>query len=81
MQISRNHLGFDADERKVEAWLVREWCNHGTLTDAIIKGWMHAKNSRNVSRAAVLATAVEIASALMSLHSAGVVHGDLSGDW
>ncbi|KAK9808554.1 hypothetical protein WJX73_008047 [Symbiochloris irregularis] len=70
----------DGEERKVEAWLVREWCNHGTLTDAILKGWLHAKNSRNVSRAAVLATAVEMAGALMSLHSAGVVHGDLSGD-
>lgn len=64
-----------------EAWLVREWCGHGTLTDAILKGWLQQKNSRSVNPIAVLATAAEVASALRCLHGQGVVHGDLCGDW
>ena len=60
---------------------MREWCNHGTLTDAILKGWLQAKDTRSVSHVAVLATAFEIAGALMCLHKQDVVHGDLTGDW
>ena len=67
----------------METWLVREWCGHGCLTDAILKGWLQENpNTRSEpSYAAVLATAAEIASALTCLHNEGVVHGDLTADW
>ena len=66
-----------------ETWLVREWCGHGCLTDAIMKGWLQTKADRRseVNFPAVLATAAEIASALTLLHKENLLHGDLTGDW
>ena len=59
---------------------MREWCGCGTLTDALLKGWLQRKGTRMVDHAAVLATAAEVASALTCLHEAGVIHGNLTSD-
>ena len=64
----------------MESWLIREWCGHGSLTDAILKGWLQHEGTRTVNEVAVVATAVEIAGALVCLHGRDVLHGDLTGD-
>lgn len=67
----------------VETWLLREHCARGCLTDAILRGGLqtHREKRSEVNVEAVLATAAEVAGALMSIHSEGLVHGDLTGDW
>ena len=47
--------------------------------DACRKGWLRASPTGPVSTAAVLAVAADIARAMVALHGAGIVHGDLSG--
>lgn len=74
--------------RKMEAWLVLEFCNRGCVADAIYKGWfrrghilgqMGATGAFGLSERAVVATAREIASAMAYLHHEGILHGDLTG--
>ena len=60
---------------------MREWCGHGCLTDAMLLGWLQKKGTRACDHAAVLAITAEIAGALACLHSQGIVHGNLSGEW
>lgn len=43
------------------------------------KGWLRTSPTGPVSPAAVLAVAADIASAMVALHGAGIVHRDLSG--
>ena len=51
--------------------------HHGQ--DACRKGWLRASPTGLVAPAAVLAVAADIAAAMVALHGAGIVHGDLSG--
>lgn len=62
-------------------WIVQHLCNRGTLCEAVDMGWFRTElclNSRP-NLHAIVATALEIASALEYLHDEGMVHGDLSG--
>lgn len=66
-----------------QCWMIMEYCNRGTLVDAVVKGWFrHSVNALEESsphHRTVAMTAFEIASAMSFLHAKGVVHGDLSG--
>ncbi|GIL81531.1 hypothetical protein Vretifemale_10499 [Volvox reticuliferus] len=59
--------------------VVQEYCDRGTLHNAIRKGVFQPVLGRNVqlARRALLRSAVEIARGLLHLHDSGVVHGDL----
>ena len=41
-----------------ETWLLQEWCSHGTLADAFLRGWLNSSpHSGDVDLARVLLTA------------------------
>ncbi|KAG2432963.1 hypothetical protein HXX76_008691 [Chlamydomonas incerta] len=64
-----------------QTWLIMEYCDRGCLQDAVDRGWLRvspALESSGPRMDAVLATAVELASALAFLHSKDIVHGDMS---
>lgn len=48
------------------------------LQDAVDCGWLRDSVAGPVSLLKVIATANEVASGILTLHKAGVVHGDLS---
>lgn len=58
---------------------VMEYCDRGTLQEAISRGvFVRGPNWNDfIARRAVLRTAAEVAKALMYLHSKDIVHGDL----
>lgn len=68
---------------------VMEYCNMGSLGDAVSQGLFHnrkAPRPENLDLLAVLRSGAEIASALCYLHDGEITHGDLSGglagaDW
>lgn len=68
---------------------VMEYCNMGSLGDAVSQGLFHnrkAPQPENLDLLAVLRSGAEIASALCYLHDGEITHGDLSGglagaDW
>lgn len=64
----------------MECWLVREWCSRGTLTDALLRGWLQSPKSRNADPNLVLYCTTQVVAALCCLHSADRVHGNLTGD-
>ncbi|PSC72507.1 plastid terminal oxidase isoform B [Micractinium conductrix] len=63
-----------------QIWLVEEYCNRGTLSDAIDRGWLRASPAVGapINMAAVLRTAQDIASAMTYLHERSILHGDLT---
>ncbi|KIZ03647.1 Mitogen-activated protein kinase kinase kinase [Monoraphidium neglectum] len=72
---------WERDRLEGQTWIVLEYCDKGCLQDAVDRGWL--RSGRSYANAepdllAVLITAREIASAMLYLHSVGVVHGDLS---
>lgn len=48
------------------------------LQDAVDCGWLRESPTGRASLLKVIATATEIASGIMALHAAGILHGDLS---
>eukprot|EP00887_Chlorella_sp_A99_P004652 scaffold4.g4652.t1 len=67
--------------RLSQVWIVQQFCNRGTLLDAIDRGWLLRDRglSSGPNPAAVVQTALDIASALSYLHSRDIVHADLTG--
>eukprot|EP00879_Flechtneria_rotunda_P005240 GHRR01005525.1.p1 GENE.GHRR01005525.1~~GHRR01005525.1.p1 ORF type:complete len:858 (+),score=281.24 GHRR01005525.1:849-3422(+) len=68
-----------------EVWMVLEFCNKGTLSEAITRGSFlcqkdHQPQPGQVNMLRALATGREIAAALEYLHSQNVLHGDLNGN-
>jgi serine/threonine protein kinase/GAF domain-containing protein len=64
-----------------QTWLVLEYCDRGSLQEAIDAGWLRTgrdPRSASVHLPALLATAREVAAGMAHLHREGVVHGDLS---
>ncbi|CAL8465638.1 g5174 [Coccomyxa elongata] len=61
-----------------ETWLLLDYCDMGSLMDAISKAWFMSAPKGPTNLPIVLATAKEMASGLAFLHSQGLVHGDLS---
>ncbi|KAF6263821.1 kinase-like domain-containing protein [Scenedesmus sp. NREL 46B-D3] len=65
--------------------MVLEFCNKGTLSDAIQRGWLlsvrdGAPQPGELDLMRALATAREVAGAMEYLHSQSVLHGDLNGN-
>ncbi|KAK9826029.1 hypothetical protein WJX74_006733 [Apatococcus lobatus] len=65
----------------LESWILLEYCGKGSLLDALFKGWL--RTERSLLDGApdfhmVLATALDIATALEYLHAANILHGDLT---
>ena len=73
--------GDDAEPslQMMETWMVMEFCNKGTLSDAVARGCFRAGSGINYDH--VLATGRDIACAMQYLHSRDVMHGDLTGEW
>ncbi|KAK9814720.1 hypothetical protein WJX72_010481 [[Myrmecia] bisecta] len=81
------HYGGDSEleddtPQFLETWLVMEHCNKGSLQDAVDRGWFRKRRSildGPPDMAAILATAQEVAAAMIYLHQRDILHGDLSG--
>ena len=68
----------DLSEGPEEIWIVMEYCNKGSLRDAIKKGEFFEDTDRQRPRILhLLFAALEVADALEHLHSYGIIHGDL----
>ncbi|KAL0020911.1 hypothetical protein WJX77_010024 [Trebouxia sp. C0004] len=73
------------DEQLFETWLLLEYCDKGSLEDAVDRGCFHADQNGHIdsqtkpNMRAIRATAHEIAAALAYLHSQDLLHGDLTG--
>ncbi|KAK9826680.1 hypothetical protein WJX74_009614 [Apatococcus lobatus] len=70
---------------QTETWMLLEYCDKGTLQDAIKNGWFKERETLHRVRdapnmQAILLTALEVASALFYLHSISIVHADLTGN-
>ncbi|BDA44489.1 probable mitogen-activated protein kinase kinase kinase 11 at C-terminar half [Coccomyxa sp. Obi] len=72
-----NKGGADSDE----LWLLMEYCDKGSVQEAVDKGWFRTKPTIEAppNMPVILATAAEIANAMAFLHAKGVMHGDLTG--
>jgi len=65
----------------IETWMVMEFCNKGSLSDGVDRGWFRKKGSLfEADYAAYVETAKEMAAAMCYLHAAGILHGDLTGN-
>ena len=56
--------------------IVLEWCDCGSLRDALLQGAFQTPSS-TVNYPAVLETAIDIASGMMHLHASSILHSDL----
>ncbi|PRW44843.1 prolyl endopeptidase-like isoform A [Chlorella sorokiniana] len=62
-----------------QVWIVQEYCNRGSLLDAIDRGTLHMRaGAGGPNLSAIVACAQEVAGALCYLHSNDVIHGDLT---
>ncbi|GBF93165.1 hypothetical protein Rsub_05896 [Raphidocelis subcapitata] len=65
--------------RLMEAWLVLEYCDQGSLAEAVERGRFRRRGSGfEPWPRAVVATAREVAEGMAYLHAEGLLHGDLS---
>ncbi|KAA6422720.1 MAG: mixed lineage kinase, partial [Trebouxia sp. A1-2] len=75
--------GRHAVEVNQETWLMLEYCDKGSLLDAVDRGWLYTSTSSHFTGLTdlkkLLLTALELANALAYLHSVDVMHGDLTG--
>jgi len=76
---ARSLNNFNTDEA-LETCLLLEFCNKGTLKEAIERGrfWRGRIQYGQADLSVILPTALEIACALEFLHSNDILHGDLS---
>ena len=62
-------------------FLAQEFCNKGTLSDAVERGLFRRKHSLfDVDYSALIKTGKEVASAMAYLHTQDILHGDLTGN-
>lgn len=68
----------DLSEGPEEIWIIMEYCNKGSLRDAIREGEFFEDKDRQKPRILhILFAALEVAAALEHLHAFGIIHGDL----
>lgn len=60
-----------------QVWMLQSYCNRGTLIDGIERGLLREADGSPKAEA-ILATAREVASAMMFIHGKKVLHGDLT---
>jgi len=66
------------DSSAFETWLILEYCDRGSLSDAVREGVFRFPGADKRFRMSYVArTALEIASAMNYLHSVRIIHGDL----
>eukprot|EP00884_Botryococcus_braunii_P002480 jgi/Botrbrau1/12232/Bobra.0361s0002.1 len=80
-----NQSSFSGAAPGKEVWLVLEWCDSGTLADAVAKGLLRSGSPEGGSSsytdiAGVLALACDIAHGMAHLHEEGILHGALSAE-
>ncbi|DBB02594.1 hypothetical protein WJX82_002554 [Trebouxia sp. C0006] len=74
-----------SEEQLFETWLLLEYCDKGSLQNAVDQGWFrtdqhgHVNAQTKPNMKAIRATALEIAAALAYLHGLNLLHGDLTG--
>ncbi|KAG2452936.1 hypothetical protein HYH02_002274 [Chlamydomonas schloesseri] len=65
-----------------EVWIIMEFCDRGSLQDALDRGALKLRKPSGemgeTHLPMMVATACEVASALQYLHDRGIVHGDLT---
>lgn len=73
-------LDFAVQPAEQQLWIVQQYCDRGTLGDALDRGWLRKSRAPGAgpNMRSVLATAQEIATAMQYLHAQGVLHGDLT---
>lgn len=65
----------------LETWMVMEFCNKGSLSDAVERGWLRNRHSLfEVNYKAIVLSAREVAAAMVYLHARSILHGDLTGN-
>jgi serine/threonine protein kinase len=63
-------------------WMLFEYCNRGTLVDAVVRGWFRTRRCPLAGAPhlrVVALTALEVAAAMAHLHARRVMHGALCG--
>ena len=61
---------------------VQEFCNKGTLSQAVVKGWLLEDGlPARPNLVAVLQTAGDVARAMNYLHQFNIIHGDLTCEY
>lgn len=44
----------------MDSWEVREWCDKGTLVDALLRGWLQGPGGKGVDHVAVVSLAAQV---------------------
>eukprot|EP00884_Botryococcus_braunii_P005691 jgi/Botrbrau1/15122/Bobra.0283s0001.1 len=68
---------FSADGGLQETWMILEFCDKGTVEQAMASGRFKTRGTNTPDMLMVLACLKDIASGMEYLHSLGVLHGDL----
>jgi len=68
-------LGIQSKSEMLEAWIIQEWCDSGTLT-SFCKRPLYGEQHKDE----VKAMFTDIVSAGAYLHSCNIIHGDLTGN-
>eukprot|EP00884_Botryococcus_braunii_P023548 jgi/Botrbrau1/9878/Bobra.0080s0013.1 len=64
----------------MEGWIVMEFMDRGSLSEAVVKGWMRTepKLTAPTDDAVVYRLAYDIADAMAAIHRLNIMHGDLT---
>lgn len=60
-----------------QTWVIMEFCNKGSLWDAVKRGDFRNMGVGSISYSKVMEVALEVAFAMQHLHEVGIIHGDL----
>ncbi|GLI62576.1 hypothetical protein VaNZ11_005250 [Volvox africanus] len=81
-QLTHNVNSVGSAEDMGEVWIIMEFCDRGSLQDALDRGALKLRKAGGemgeTHLPMMISTACEVASALHYLHDKGIVHGDLT---